>query len=334
MVRMSVVGLGMAVKPHAKALAELGKRVEVVHAATRSAERAAAFAEATGFPVNTDVEAALTDPEVEAVLLLTPPDTHLELGRLALDTGKDLLVEKPLDRTLASAESLVAHAANRGRILGVVLQHRFRDAALRLAALLDEGRLGRLTMASVTVPWWRPQSYYDEPGRGTLARDGGGVLLTQAIHVLDLFRALTGPVEILAADAVTTAAHRIETEDFATALVRLRDGAPGVITATTAFYPGLPERIEIAGTLGSATLVGDALTVRWTNGEEEHVASGDSGGTGADPMAFSSEPHRRLIADFLDAVQTRRPPRASGDDALATHRLINAILARTPMPTA
>ncbi len=332
--RMSVVGLGMAVKPHASALLSLDDRVEVVHAAARSEARTAAFADATGFPTTTDVERALTDPAVEAVLLLTPPDTHLALGRIALDAGKHLLVEKPLDRTLDSAEALVALAAARGRTLGVVLQHRFRDAALRLAALIEAGELGALTMATVSVPWWRPQSYYDEPGRGTLARDGGGVLLTQAIHVVDLFRALTGPVEVVAADATTTPAHQMETEDYAAALLRLRDGAPGVMMTTTAFYPGLAERIEIAGTKASATLTGDALEVRWVDGRTETVAAGDSGGTGADPMAFSSEPHRRLIADFVEAVETGRAPRASGDEALATHRLINAVLARTGVPIA
>ncbi|RAI01180.1 gfo/Idh/MocA family oxidoreductase [Acuticoccus sediminis] len=334
MFRFSVVGLGMAVTPHASALADLAHRVEIIQAATRAPDRAAAFTAATGVPADTDVHAALTHPDADAVLLLTPPDTHFALGQVALDAGKHLLVEKPLDRTLASAEALVAHAAERGRTLGVVLQHRFRDAALRLAGIVADGGLGQLTMASVSVPWWRPQSYYDQPGRGTLARDGGGVLLTQAIHVVDLFRALTGPVEVVAAEATTTPTHDMETEDYASALLRLDGGAPGVLMTTTACYPGLPERIEIAGTKGSATLVGDALEVRWLTGETESLAAGDSGGTGADPMAFSSEPHRRLIADFVDAVETGRAPRASGDEALATHRLINEILGLTEVPVA
>lgn len=339
MVRLSVVGLGMAVKPHASALLNLGGEVEIVHAAARSEARTAAFAasvagtEAAAWPVTRDVTRALTDPAVDAVLLLTPPDTHLALGRVALEAGKHLLVEKPLDRTLANAEALVAAARTAGRTLGVVLQHRFRDAALRLAALMEEGALGRLTFATCSVPWWRPQSYYDEPGRGTLARDGGGVLVTQAIHVVDLFRALTGACDVVAADALTTPAHRMETEDYAAALLRLKDGAPGTLMTTTAFYPGADERIEIAGTEGSATLSGDHLEVRWLDGRTETVASAGSGGTGADPMAFSSEPHRRVIADFLEAVRMGRPPRASGDDALATQRLIHAILARTDVPT-
>ena len=328
MARISIVGLGMAVKPHLAALQALGSRVEVVHAASRTAERADAFAALSGWPVTTDVERALTDPAVEAVLLLTPPNTHFALGKIALEAGKHLLVEKPLDSAPERAEALVALAYQRRRTLGVVLQHRFRDAAMRLAQIIDGGGLGQLVSGSVVTNWWRPQSYYDVPGRGTLERDGGGVLLTQAIHTVDLFRALTGPVEVVAAQAMTTPIHTMECEDYAAALVRLRDGAPGIIAATTAFYPGIEERIEIAGTKGSALLVGDTLTVRTLSGDEETLAAGDAGGGGADPMAFSPEPHRRLIADFLDAIEAGTAPRASGDDALATQSLIAKILAR------
>ncbi|WMS44700.1 Gfo/Idh/MocA family oxidoreductase [Acuticoccus sp. MNP-M23] len=328
MLRISLVGLGMAVKPHAQALADLSDRIEIVHAATRSPERAAAFEAATGIGTTTDVDSALTDPSVAAVVLLTPPDTHLALGRIALEAGKHLLVEKPLDSAHDRAEALVALAAEKKRKLGVVLQHRFRDAALRMAEILERGELGTLTSASVTVPWWRPQSYYDEPGRGTLARDGGGVLITQAIHTIDLFRTLAGPVEVLAATASTTPTHTMETEDYASALLRVRGGAPGHLMATTAFYPGLPERIELSGTLGCASLVGDALSVEWMDGRREDIAAGDAGGGGADPMAFSSEPHRRVIADFVSAVEEDREPGASGASALQTHRLIAQILAK------
>ncbi len=328
MLRISLIGLGMAVKPHAQALADLSGRVEIVHAATRSPGRAAAFREATGIATTTDVDAALTDPSVAAVVLLTPPDSHFALGRVALEAGKDLLVEKPLDSAHDRAEALVALAAEKGRKLGVVLQHRFRDAALRMTEIMSGGELGTLTSAACTVPWWRPQSYYDEPGRGTMARDGGGVLITQAIHTIDLFRSLAGPVEVIAATATTTPAHRMETEDHAAALLSVRDGAPGHLMATTAFYPGLPERIELSGTKGSASLVGDALSVAYLDGREEKIASGDAGGGGADPMAFSSEPHRRVIEDFVNAVEQDREPRASGASALETHRLIAEILAK------
>src|SRR5690606_14681072 len=145
---------------------------------------------------------------------------------------------KPVGLTTADTEHLVGVAARMQRRIGVVLQHRFRAASLHLADLIASGALGPLCLGQCIVPWWRPQSYYDEPGRGTLSRDGGGVLLTQAIHTLDLLRALVGTVEVTASHTTTTALHHMETEDYAAALVRLGGTAPGTILATTAFYPG------------------------------------------------------------------------------------------------
>jgi predicted dehydrogenase len=178
----------------------------------------------------------------------------------------------------------------------------------------------------MTVPWWRPQGYYDEPGRGTLARDGGGVLMTQAIHTLDLFRSLVGVSEVVAAQATRTAMHRMETEDYASALVRLGNGAPGSIVATTTAFPGGPERIEITGARGTAALIGRRLQIAYLDGEQEVVEAEGSTGAGANIMDFPHEAHRALIADFLDAVAQGRDPAATGEEALATQKLIGEIL--------
>jgi predicted dehydrogenase len=177
------------------------------------------------------------------------------------------------------------------------------------------------------VPWWRPQAYYDEPGRGTMARDGGGVLMTQAIHSLDLFRSLVGVREVVAAQAATTPAHQMETEDFASALVRLENGAPGTIVATTAAYPGGPERIEIMGTRGSASLVGGSLRLAMMDGCEENVVLEGKTGGGANIMDFPHDAHRAVLSDFLDAIEQDRDPMVTGDEALASQRLIADILA-------
>lgn len=323
---VAVVGLGLAVEPHARSLSDLSDQVHVRWAASRSEARTRAFAERHPWPVTTDVDAAISDPAVDVVLLLTPPASHLELARKAFAAGKHVLVEKPLDISLERAAALVEAARAADRALGVVLQYRFREASMRLQALLDSGALGEIAMAALTVHWWRPQSYYDEPGRGTLARDGGGVLMTQAIHALDLFRALVGPVSVTAAHAATTPVHRMETEDYAAALVRLGNGAPGTISATTAFVEGGPDRIEIAGTKGSAILSGGMLEVRFLDGGGERVLAERAVGGGGDPMDFPHEPHRAVIADFLDAVRTGRPPLVHGGEALATQKLIGDIL--------
>lgn len=322
---IAVIGLGPAAEPHAKALAELTDRARVVWAAARSPARAA-IAAARGWPFTTDLDAAITDPAVQAVLVLTPPAAHLEVAARALAAGRHVLVEKPLELTSARAAQLVEAADRAGLRLGVVLQHRFREGALALGDILSSGRLGAVQAAALAVPWWRPQAYYDEPGRGTLARDGGGVLMTQAIHALDLFRALLGIRRVVAAQARTTALHRMETEDHVHALLELANGAPASLTATTAAYPGRPERIEIIGSLGTARLDGTTLTADFLDGSRVELVSDARTGAGASIMDFDHGPHRALIADFLAAIRENRPPRVTGADALATQLLIDSIL--------
>jgi predicted dehydrogenase len=324
--RLSIVGLGLAAGPHARSLLDLQDRIEVRWAASRSSGRISAFRERFPFPVTTDVGRVIDDPDGDAVLLLTPPATHLELGIRCLAAGKHLLVEKPLALTAREGAELVEAADRAGLRLGVVLQHRFRVAGRRAAAIVRSGALGAIEAATLQVPWWRPQSYYDEPGRGSLARDGGGVLLTQAIHSIDLFRALVGASDVVAAQAVTTGVHRMETEDFASALIRTGNGSPGVIVATTAAHPGRPERIEVIGTRGTLWVEGEGYRLCGLDGTVESHEGGAGSGAGADPMAFSHEAHRLLIADFLDAVDHGREPLASGREALATQELIERIL--------
>jgi len=324
---VGLIGLGPGAEPHAKCLLELADRVEVRAAASRTADRAAAFAARFGFPVTTDIDAVIADPAIEAVLVLTPPAAHLEIAARCFAAGKHVLVEKPLELSVARGAALVAAGRTSGRRLGVVLQHRFRPGSVRLRAVLAEGTLGEVQAGWMTVPWWRPQAYYDVPGRGTMARDGGGVLLTQAIHTLDLFRSLVGVSAVVAAQIATTAVHVMETEDYATALVRLGHGAPGTIAATTAAYPGGPERIEIIGTRGTASLVGGGLRVALIDGAEEVLAAEGPTGSGANIMDFPIDAHLALLTDFIDAIAAGRDPAVTGEEALASQRLIGDILA-------
>ena len=323
---LAIVGLGPASQPHSKSLLDLSEQAEVCWAASRSPERVSAYRQQFPFRTTTDIEAAINDPAVDAVLVLTPPSSHLDVSQRCFAAGKHVLVEKPLELTLDRAERLVAAAGAAGRRLGVVLQHRFRPASLRLRQVLEEGRLGTVQAGFLSVPWWRPQSYYDEPGRGTLARDGGGVLLTQAIHSLDLFRSLVGVSGVIAADVRTTELHRMETEDYVAALLRLGNGAPGTLMTTTAAYPGHPERIEIIGTKGFASLVGGTLRLSLLDGEEEVVEAEGSTGSGARIMDFPHDAHRAVIADFIDALRSDRQPFVSGQQALESQRLVATVL--------
>jgi UDP-N-acetyl-2-amino-2-deoxyglucuronate dehydrogenase len=323
--RLAIIGLGMAVTPHGKGLLDLAERVEVAAAYSRSADRTRAFSAKFPFPVTNDLDRILADKTIDVALILTPPNARLELVRRFAEAGKHILLEKPLEVSAERAVGLVENCRGAGVTLGVVLQHRFREAAAALERLIADGELGEIAAASVAVRWWRTQSYYDEPGRGTRARDGGGVLLTQAIHTLDLFQSLAGPIVEVAAFAGTSLVHRMETEDTCGAALRFANGALGTLDATTAAYPGFPERIEIVGTKATAVL-GGGLELFRHDGRHGMLVPPVATGGGADPMAFPHDAHRAVLADFLDALDRRRAPKVSGAEALKVHRLIDALL--------
>lgn len=325
--RALIVGLGAASAPHVKSLLDLADRVEIARAWSRSPARRAAFADAfPGVPVSDDLDGAIADPTIDLALVLTPPDAREALvGRLAA-ASKHLLSEKPIERTTSAAERIVRTCEAAGVRLAVMFQMRMREPTRRLRALLQEGALGRIALVEVRIPWWRPQDYYDQPGRGTFARDGGGVLLTQAVHTLDLLIHLLGPVQEVAAVAGTTPLHRMECEDFAAAGLIFANGALGSLMATTALRPGGKEQILIAGTEATALLEGGTLTLRRPDGSEERLGEAGGTGGGAAFMDFPHDWHRAVIADFLDAIEKGREPLASGRSALAVHRLIDALL--------
>jgi predicted dehydrogenase len=326
--RIALIGLGMAVTPHARSLLDLNDRAEVAYAMSPSEGRRQSFAGRFPFPTTDNLAPILDDRSIGIAAVLTPPNTHLDIATRLAKAGKHVLLEKPLEISTARAEQLVAACRQAGVTLGVVLQHRFKPAAERLAAILEAGALGDIVGCSTSIRLWRPQSYYDEPGRGTKARDGGGVLITQGIHTLDLMLSLAGPIIEVSGYAATTPVHRMETEDAVCAAVKFAGGAIGVIEATTAAYPGGPERIELIGTRGTASLAGTALDVHYHDARHERVEpDASAGGTGADPMAFPHDYHLGVWRDFLDAVEAGRPPRISGAEALNVHRLIDALLA-------
>jgi predicted dehydrogenase len=313
----------MAVTPHAKSLLDVKDRVQVAYAFSPSAERRRKFAERFPFPQCDRLETILDDTAVDAVLVLTPPNTHLDIVERCAAAGKHVLLEKPLEVSTARAEQLV----NKTSLvkLGVVLQHRFRPAAEKLREQLND--LGKLVSASAAIPNWRPQTYYDQPGRGTRWRDGGGVLLTQAIHTLDLFLSYTGEPAEVKSFVTTTPVHRMETEDLAVAVVRFNSGAIGTVHATTTAYPGFPERIELIGTRGTAQFEGTSLKIQLQDEKPfEMKTESGAGGTGADPMAFPHDWHRGVLTDFLDSIEQNRDPRVSGAEALKVHRFIDRIL--------
>jgi len=325
--RIAIVGLGMAVTPHARGLMDLADTVEVVHAYARSEGRRQAFGAKFPFPLCDSLDTILNDDSVEAVAVLSPANTHRDLALRCAEAGKHVLMEKPLEITTARAEELVAACRRAGVKLGVVLQHRFRPAGMKLAEMLRAGELGAIVGCSIMIRLWRPQSYYDEPGRGTLARDGGGVLISQGIHTLDLMLSLAGPVAEVTGFTATTPIHRMETEDMVCAAARFANGAIGTIDATTAAYPGFPEEIVLTCEKGAALLRGTELLVQFHDGRKIAMEPDRSaGGIGADPMAFPHDYHRAVMADFVEAIRAGRDPKVTGEEALKVHRLIDALI--------
>ncbi|WP_117190745.1 Gfo/Idh/MocA family protein [Rhizobium terrae] len=327
--KVAMIGLGMAAGHHVRSLLDLSDRIECVAAYSQTSVRREALAgQYPTIPTSGDLDAIFADTAIEAILILTPPSSHLELVRRAAAAGKHILLEKPLDISFERSEAIVKTARDAGVLLGMVLQNRFRTAALKLDEIVKSRRLGDLVEASAAIRNWRPQSYYDVEGRGTRARDGGGVLLTQGIHTIDLLLSYAGTPKDVSSFVRTTPIHMMETEDLVTAVFSFENGAIGTLNATTCAYPGLPERIELIGTKGTAVFTGDRLEAAFMDGTTVTAGGEKSGsGAGANPMAFGHEMHRALIANFIDAIQDGTPLRVTGDDALKAHRFIEAILA-------
>ncbi len=328
--KVAVIGAGFAAKPHILSLADLAGEVEFGWFYGRTPERLAEAAKNYAIPSHTRTTTRLDDiwqdKDVKAVLVLTPPNAHLDVVRQAAEAGKHVLLEKPIEVDMARAQQVVELCEARGVTLAVMFQHRLRPAATALRKMIKSGEIGTLISAHASARWWRPQSYYDEPGRGTMARDGGGVLMVQGIHTLDLLISLTGMPERVTGLATTSPVHRMETEDTACALLQYKGGAIGTIDATTAAYPGFAERIALNFTGGTATLEGGAVTGEFMDGETFSFGEKQSTGSGANIMAFDHDAHRAVIADFIDAVKTGREPQVSGRSALDAQRLIDAVI--------
>ena len=255
------------------------------------------------------------------------PDFRLPVVELCARNGKHLLVQKPMAIDLVTARKMMSVASEAGIQLGVVSQHRFDDSTLFLKRAIQQGRLGRILQADAYVKWYRSADYYSRPFKGTWAVEGGGALITQAIHQIDLLLNLIGPVTRVYGEWQLGALHQIESEDVVSAILRYASGATGVIQASTAFSPGYPERIEIHGVKGSAVITGDKLTtwdVRDDEGEPASiVAQGASGAS--DPMAISIVPFERQFLDFAEAIREGRPPLSSGEDGYRALELVTSI---------
>lgn len=317
---------------HLQSVADLIDKVRLKGVLSRDFDKAKAFATKATDVCGYDVEVYRTidtlaaDGEVDWTIVLTPPNARIEIIEKLTSSGKSILVEKPIERTMDAAHTIVRTCEQAGVKLGVVFQHRVRHASRKLAELIAGGSLGDLAIAEVRVPWWREQSYYDEPGRGTYERDGGGVLISQAIHSLDMLLSLTGPVTKVQAAAQTTALHSMESEDYVTAALTFANGAVGSLVASTASYPGGAESITLHFAECVAHLQSGELELQWRDGRQERFGEPVGTGGGKDPMAFTHEWHRDVIENFADVYGSEHEPLVSGRKGLQVHALIDAIV--------
>lgn len=256
-------------------------------------------------------------------ILATPPDARSGAINALATAGIPVLTEKPIERSLSSAAGLVKRMEAAALPFGVMFQHRMRPAVRDLKGLSPG--LGRLRAVEISVPWWRDQSYYDAPGRGTYARDGGGVMISQAIHTLDLALQFTGPARSVTAFTATTGFHKMEAEDFVAAGFEFGEGVVGSFTASTAAFPGRAETISLHYDEASALLEGNLLKLNYRDGRIETYGDTATTGAGADPMAFSHAWHQAVIEDFSDAISTGRDPAVTAKSGLEVHRLIDAM---------
>ena len=322
---IALIGLGMVAGTHVAAIRSSDQGLTLAGVLGRDPDRTAAFAAKHRTHAFTSVEDIAQNPAIDFVTIATPPDQRMSLVRELAAAGKPILMEKPMERTLSAAEEIVTLCEDASVSLAIVFQHRARAASAALKSALADGELGEIATVELRVPWWRDQSYYDVPGRGTFGRDGGGVMISQAIHTLDLAMWLLGPISTVQALMIQTPLHQLEAEDWAGALFEMECGAVGIMMATTADYPGGAETITIQGTKARAHLGSGVLTITDVDGKTTSFGETASTGGGADPMAFTHEWHQSVIEDFAHAVTSGAAPLAPARDALLAHAVIDAM---------
>lgn len=328
-----IVGCGMIANFHARAINDI-RGARLVACYDTVPDLADRLSAATGCRAYRRLDEMLGDRDVTVVTVCTPSGAHMDPAVAAARAGKHVIVEKPLEITLKRCDAII-RACERNKVkLSAIFPSRFHDSNVELKRAIDEKRFGRLTLGDSFVKWFRPQSYYDGgKWRGTWELDGGGALMNQAIHSVDLLTWLMGPVAEVSARVARLAHVRIEVEDTAVAAVRFTSGALGVIEASTAAYPGYLKRIEIHGSEGSAVIEEEDI-VKWDFARKgprdatvkKRMAERHSTGGGAsDPAAIGHHGHAKQFRDVLDAIDKDRTPAIDGHEGRRAVEIILAI---------
>ena len=324
-VRFALVGSGAIAPTHARVITSLeGAELAAVH--STSAVKGYELARQFGCAYYADYGALLAESSCDAVVICTPSGTHAPQAVQAARAGKHVIVEKPLAITLEQADAVLRSCRENGVQLGCILQRRFSPGVVKLKRLIDEGRLGTLRYAGCYAKLYRSQEYYDSGSwRGTWQLDGGGVLMNQGIHYVDLLAYLAGPVQSVTARCATLGHERIEVEDTAAALLTFANGAMGVLEATTNAWPGLSSRIDLYGSEGSAVIENDELAFVSLKSGEEYRARPASDHAGVSSPAVADSCHAAQYAGIVSSLQNREPLAVDGGEGRKALEIILAV---------
>lgn len=325
-----VVGAGVIAGFHAAAINEI-QNAKLLGFFDHIPERAKNLAEKYSSKVYKNYDQMLCDPEIDIITIATPTGAHAEPAIAAAKAGKNVICEKPLEVTLEKIDSIIEAHKKAGTLLGCIFQNRFTDAMKPLRDAIEDGRFGRITYTGVYVPWWRSDEYYKDSWHGTWKLDGGGALMNQSIHMIDMLCDLMPPVESIQA-FTGTLTHKIETEDTAAAVLRFTNNALGIIYGTTSSYPGQFKRFEITGTKGTAIYTEEIFTV-WQFADEqqqdqkirERFGTVKNIGAVADHTDISHENHKRNFIAYLKALESGSKFQLSGEEGRKAVELILAI---------
>jgi len=351
--RIGLIGAGNISRTHARAASSIpGASVVAVVAPT--SDHAKRLANEYGAAAYNDLPSFLAHRPMDMVAVGSPSGLHAEHGIAAARHGLHVLVEKPIDVTTSRADALIAEAERAGVTLGVIFQDRLKRDVTRLKAIVDGGGIGKPILADARVKWYRSPAYYREsPWRGTQALDGGGALMNQAVHTVDLLLWLFGPVRRVFGK-IATRMHDIESEDTAVAVLEFENGALGTLEAATSAYPGYSRRLELTGSEGTVILDGDRLiavdlravhetparqgTPRTERGPREDRSRADLSGpphcepeksapseSASSPVVSDVTAHRDVFEDFIRAWKTRTKPSCGGHEARRSVELIEAV---------
>ncbi|HID95066.1 MAG TPA: Gfo/Idh/MocA family oxidoreductase [Candidatus Latescibacteria bacterium] len=326
----ALIGCGTIAPWHMQAI-ERVEGAELVAVSDLRAERARKAGEEYGVDWYTDYKQVLQRDDVDAVSVLTPSGVRKEIVIAAAAARKHVIVEKPIEVTLERTDAMIKACREAGVKLAVIFQNRFLPGIRKIKESVDTGQFGRLILGDAYVKWYRTQEYYDSGGwRGTWKYDGGGALMNQSIHTIDLLLWVMGPVRSVSAKTATLAHTNIEVEDVAVATLKFTNGSLGVIEGSTALYPGFPHRLEIHGEKGSAILQGEQI-VFWDLKDGERLETPfprkkeEAPGGQADPTRIGTEGHYLQIKDFVEAIREGREPQVNGEEGRRTVELITAI---------